>query len=66
MLAGKTLIDYTSTFSPYDLKKMIIQSWVILKMNEATNTYLSHETLFRLNNINKIKYYFTTEIEERE
>ena len=45
---------------------MIIQSWVILKMNEATNTYLSHETLFRLNNINKIKDYFTTEIKERE
>ena len=35
-------------------------------MNEATNTYLSHETLFRLNNINKINDYFTTEIEERE
>ena len=35
-------------------------------MNEATNTYLNDEKLFRLNKINRIEDYFTTEIKERE
>ena len=34
MRAGKTLIDYTSLFLPYDFKEMIIKSLIILKMNE--------------------------------
>ena len=38
-LAGKTLIDYTSLFLPYDLKKLTIQFLDILKMSEATNMY---------------------------
>ena len=39
MLAGKTLIDYTSLLPPYKLKKMIKQFLIILKMNEATKIY---------------------------
>ena len=35
-------------------------------MNEATNAYLNDEKLFRLNRINKIEDYFTTESKERE
>ena len=38
-LAGKTLIDYTSLFLPYDSKKLTIQFLDILKMSEATNMY---------------------------
>ena len=36
-------------------------------MSKVTNTYsnLSHETKFRLNEINKIKDYFNAEIQER-
>ena len=32
---------------------------IVLKMKEATNTYLnlSNQTIFRSNEINKIKYY---------
>ena len=33
---------------------------------EATNTYLNDKTLFRLNKINKIEDYFSTEVKERE
>ena len=68
MLAGKTLFDYTSLFSPYDLKKMTIKFLVILKMSEVTNTYsnLSDQTKFRLNEINKIKDCFNSEIQERK
>ena len=34
MFAGKTLCDYTSLFSPYDLeKKMAVQFLNMLKMN---------------------------------
>ena len=56
-----------------------MQSWVILKMNETksietlTNTHpnlnaipLSDETKFRLNEINKVKDCFNSEIRERK
>ena len=75
MLAGKRLTDYTSLLLLYDFeKKMIPQFWVILKMNErnsieAANTHfnLSDQTKFRLNEINKIKYYyFNSDIQERK
>ena len=39
---------------------------ILIKMNEATNAYLNDEKLFRLNRINKIEDYFTTESKERE
>ena len=68
MLAGKNLIDYTNFFSPYDFKKKddIILSY--LKMTEVPMTYLNSriQTQQKLNEINKIKNYFTTEIQERE
>ena len=35
-------------------------------MSKATNTNLNDEKLFRLNKINKIEDYFTTEIKEIE
>ena len=68
MLAGKNLIDYTNFFSPYDFKKNddIILSY--LKMTEVPMTYLNSriQTQQKLNEVNKIKNYFTTEIQERE
>ena len=55
------------------LKKMIIQFLVILKMNEydfikVINIYsgLSDHTKFRLNEINKIKDCFNSEIQDRK
>ena len=33
-LAGKTLIDYTSLFLPYDLKKLTLQFLDILKISD--------------------------------
>ena len=46
---------------------MVIQVLVILKMSEATNIYsnLSNQTKFRINEINKIKYYFNMETQEK-
>ena len=43
---------------------MLIYSCVILRMNESQNP--SDQTKFRLNEINKIKNYFNSEIQERE
>ena len=55
MLSGKTLIDYTSLLSPQDFRKndKIILSYFKLKFKGPN---------FRFNKINKIKYYFITEI----
>ena len=73
MLSGKTLVDYTSFFSPYDFERndKIILSF--FKMNES-NSIETHSNLnlislndhkkFRLNEINKIKDYFNSEIQE--
>ena len=36
MIVAKTLIDFTSLFSHYDLKKMRIKFWVIFKMNKVS------------------------------
>ena len=54
MLAGKTLIDYTNLFSPYDFNKndQIIFSY--LKMHEIDQTKLIDQTKFRLYEIKKI------------
>ena len=68
MLAAKTLIDYTSLFSPYHFEKNDNTILSILKMIETTNIYsnLSDETKSRLNEISKIKYYFHSEIPEKK
>ena len=58
MLAGKTLIDYTNLFSPYDL--------VILKMHEADKTKLTDQTKFRLYEIKNIDNYFINEINQQK
>ena len=51
MLAGKTLINYASLFSPYDFEKITIQFWVISKMDKALSMHSNSndEALFRLN-----------------
>ena len=59
MLAGKKLTDFTSLFSPHDFKKMMIQFWVILKMNEIRKT---DQTKFRLNKISKIEIILTQKL----
>ena len=57
MLAGKTLIDYTSLFLPYDLKAKwqhnfeIFQNWMNLIISKI-NLNLSNQSQFRLNKIN--------------
>ena len=73
MFAAKALTDYTTLFSPHDFQKKDIISWIILGINECnpiegTNTYSSPsiETKFWLNEINEIKYYFSSEIQEKK
>ena len=67
MFADKTLTDFTRLiFVLKILKKMTITSWVILKMSEIINSNLSKQAKFRLNEINKIKDYFNSEIQERK
>ena len=68
MFAGKTLIDYTSFFSPYDFEKMIL-SLIILKMTKCNSTEtlnkssdLRDQIKFRFNEINESKDYFNSEI----
>ena len=57
MRVGKTLIEFTSLFSLYDLDRSI----------EAIDTSnLSDQTKFRLNQIDEIKDYFNLEIQERK
>ena len=59
LVASKTLIDYTSLFSPYDFEKNGNINLSYFK-NEWNNKYssLSDQTKFGLNQINKIKDYF--------
>ena len=73
-LGGKTLSDYTSFFNLMIFKKSDdIIFLVILKLNEqnfikVTNmcSNLSDQTKFRLNEINKVKDYFISEIPEKK
>ena len=72
MFAGKTLIDYTSLFSPYDFEKMIL-SLIILKMTKCNSTEtlnkssdLRDQIKFRFNEINESKDYFNLGIWERK
>ena len=60
MLAGKTLIDYTSLFSLYNFEKKKKKTKLFsdfLKMNEARSMHsnLSIQVQFRLKKISKIK-----------
>ena len=63
IFAGKTLTDFTSLFSSYNFGKNdnIILSYF---KNEWNN--LSDQTKLRLNEINEIKDYFNSKIEERK
>ena len=66
MLAGKTLVDFTSLFSPYDFEKMIVWYWVILKMNETDNTNLTDQTKFILDEISKIENDLNQQIDQKK
>ena len=66
MLAGKTLVDFTGLFSPYDFEKMIVWYWVILKMNETDNTNLTDQTKFILDEISKIENYLNQQIDQKK
>ena len=64
MLKGKTLLNYTNIFSPYDFKKndQIIKR--IFKMNNIIELTVVNK--YRLDEINKIRDYFNNEIKERK
>ena len=72
ILAGKTLIDFTTLFFLYDFEKRDNIIWVILKMSECNSirsvniSGLNNQTKFRLNEINEIKDCFNSEIPERK
>ena len=63
MIKGKTILEYTNLFSPNDFKKTIKLLKEYLKMNDIELTDVDK---YRLNEINKIKYYFNSEINERK
>ena len=60
MFAGKTLIDFTSWFSPYDFEKNDTIIWNILSISESNSieimdkTNLTNQAKFKLNEISKI------------
>ena len=66
------MINFTSLFSLYDFEKNDNVVLSILKINidnfiEAVNTsVLSDQKKLKLNEINKIKDYFNSEIQERK
>ena len=73
MFDGKSLIDFTSLFSPNDFfKKMIKLLKEYLKMNNleltdtAKSSSLERINNYRLNEINKTRDYFNNEINERK
>ena len=57
MFAGKKLTDFTFFFLLMILKKMTVEFWVILKMNEIDKTNLTDQITFRINEISKIENY---------
>ena len=61
MLKGKKLLDYTNLFSTNDFKEYLKE---YLKMNNVIE--LTSVNKHRLDEINKIKYYFNNEIKERK
>ena len=54
ILAGKTLIDYTNLFSPYDFNKNDSIIFLILKMHKINKTKVTDQTNFRLYEMKKI------------
>ena len=60
MLKCKTLLDYTNLLSPDDFKK---NDQVIKRI---FNNELIDANKYRLDEINKIRYYFNNEIKERK
>ena len=73
MFDGKSLIDFTSLFSPNDFfKKMIKLLKEYLKMNNLELTVMTKPSSlerinnYRLNEINKTRDYFNNEINERK
>ena len=64
---GNSLTDYTSLFSPKDLKKNddIILKYFGCKMSNS-NLELNDLTKFRLDEINKIKDYLNAQIKDRK
>ena len=68
MPAGKTLIDYTSLCLPYDFAKTNKIILMYFKISEVHTAHLNltDQREYRLNEIEEIKNYFTTETQERE
>ena len=60
---GKSLIDFTSLFSPHDFKRNDQLLKEYLRMNNLELTDINN---YRLNEINKIKDYFNNEKNERK
>ena len=65
MFDGKSLIDFTSLFSPHDFKKIVKLLNKYLNMSDI-NLELNEITRFRLDEITKIKEHFNNEIKERK
>ena len=63
MIKGKTLLEYTNLFSPNDFKKTVKLLKEYLKMNDLELTDIDK---YRLNEINNLKDYFNSEINERK
>ena len=68
MLGGTIFIDCTSMFSPYDFEKIdsIILRYFKNEQSYNTHSNLSDQAKFRSNEINKIKDYLHSEIQERK
>ena len=72
MLAGKNLTDFTNLFSPHDFTKndiifVLFQKWMkVILLKQLTNTDLSEQTKFWLDEISKTENYFIEEINQRK
>ena len=63
MFDGKSLIDFTSLFSPHDFKK---NDQIIKRIFKNEYLELTDINNYRLNEINKTKDYFNNEINEKK
>ena len=74
MLKGKTLLDYTNLFSPNDFKRTtkLLKEYLemnnIIELTDKAELSSSERTVnkYRLDEINKIRYYFDNEFKERK
>ena len=64
MFDGESLIDFTSLFSPHDLKKKMINLLKSYLNMSDINLELNEITKFRLDEIKKVKEHFNSEIKE--